>query len=120
MDNFRINIVSEGDEALRKAMELAFRHYKAEGFLVDRDSLIFLWSMNEGHIGSVRLPFKMDSLGATNFALQWLAEVEYGSEPDHDGDNGRGWRVYNEEWGNVSGLWSAIVGVQPVWAMYGK
>lgn len=68
----------------------------------------------------VALPFTLDAEGAADFARRWLAEADYGSQPDHDGDNGRGWRVYNEGWGHVDGHRSAIVAITPVWAMYGK
>jgi hypothetical protein len=27
----------------------------------------------------------------------WLEEVDYGEEPDHDGANGKGWRVYCDQ-----------------------
>jgi hypothetical protein len=46
--------------------------------------------------------------------------ANYGEQPDHDGDNGKGWRVFNESWGHVFGMYQAICAVQPAWAMYGK
>jgi hypothetical protein len=66
------------------------------------------------------LPFTLDAAGAADFAARWLAEADYGKQPDHDGDNGRGWRLYNESWGHVDGHFSAIIAVAPNWAMYGK
>jgi hypothetical protein len=68
----------------------------------------------------VALPFTLDAAGAADFASRWLAEVDYGNEPDHDGDNGKGWTVYNEAWGHVDGHYSAIIAIAPTWAMYGK
>lgn len=50
----------------------------------------------------------------------WLSERHYGPQPDHDGDNDKGWRVYNEGWTHVSGEWQAFAAVEPVWLMYGK
>lgn len=123
MDNFHIDITSEGD--LAKAMEIAFQRptQKAEGYLVDpKFGLIFFWSCSDSYPpqGLVRLPFKLDSAGAADFARRWLEEQDYGREPDHDGDNGRGWRMYNNDWSKVNGLSYSIVAVQPAWAMYGK
>lgn len=68
----------------------------------------------------VALPFTLDAAGTADFAARWLAEADYGREPDHDGDNGRGWRVYNEGWGHVDSHHAAIIAVTPSWAMYGK
>lgn len=123
MDNFHIDITSEGD--LRSAMELAFRQpvFRAEGYLIDPDrGLIFFWGGFNNHPpdGLIRLPFKLDAIGAADFAERWLAEQDYGEQPDHDGDNGRGWRLYNDEWGRVGGLTYSFIAVKPEWAMYGK
>lgn len=68
----------------------------------------------------IALPFTLDAVGIADFAARWLAEVDYGKQPDHDGDNGRGWRVYVEGWGHIDSHWGAIVAVAPRWAMYGK
>jgi hypothetical protein len=67
------------------------------------------------------LPFKMDKQGLCDFAWAWLQKgADYGSRPDTDGDSERGWRVYNEGWGHVSGNCYAIVAIQPFWFVYGK
>lgn len=68
----------------------------------------------------IALPFKLDAEGAADFARRWLAEADYGKQPDHDGDNGRGWRLYVEGWGHVDGHRNAIIAISPAWAMYGK
>lgn len=147
MDNFRLDVTSEGD--LGPVMALAFgQDRKAVGYAVrnpregerwaEEDCqkhphlwrnwkveprphrLVFYWSIKEGTADVVKLPFELDSIGAADFAKRWLAEQEYGREPDHDGDNGKGWRVYNESWGHVDGDWSAFIAVSPSWATYGK
>ena len=51
---------------------------------------------------------------------QWLKSCEYGQQPDHDGDNGKGWRVYNESWTQVGDRWEAFVAIEPEWIWYGK
>src|SRR6266853_1628044 len=105
MDNFHIDITSEGD--LTKAMQIAFTHYnRAVAYEVDKEKgLIFFWSDNPDAMtaGVVKLPFKLDAIGAADFASHRLAKADYGTEPDHDGDNGHGWRVYNESWGRIEG-----------------
>jgi len=68
----------------------------------------------------ITLPFKMDADGAADFARRWLEEADYGREPDHDGDNGKGWRLYNEAWGHIDEDRYAVIAVAPAWAMYGK
>ena len=57
---------------------------------------------------------------AADFAVGWLEHADYGREPDHGGDNGKGWRLYCEDWGHVDHDHYAFAAVQPVWAMYGK
>jgi hypothetical protein len=81
-------------------------------------TLILLWSGSEK--GAVELPAEIDKTAAVEFVRNWLKRADYGREPDHDGDNGRGFRVFTEDWGHVYGHHYAIFGVQPAWAMYGK
>lgn len=65
----------------------------------------------------------IDSDRAAANVQDWLTlngGADYGKKPDIDGDCGKGWRVFNESWGHVYGMYHAICAVQPVWAMYGK
>lgn len=131
MDNFRIDITSEGDVNLERALLIAFSRSGsgAVGYAV-RDAvpgvphetkprrLVLFWTTREADF--VPLPFKLDAAAAADFARHWLAEQDYGKEPDHDGHNGRGWRIYNEAWGHVDGDYAAFVAIAPAWAMYGK
>jgi len=85
--------------------------------------MVFLQHNDHGNkdLGDqVAFPFVMDAVGAADFARRWLSQVDYGREPDHDGDNAKGWKLYNEEWGRVDSDSSAVIAVAPVWAMYGK
>lgn len=71
-------------------------------------------------VTSTVLPFPLDLNTSISFAWHWLTtSADYGNEPDHDGDNGKGWRVYNENWGRV-GSFYGFVAIKPAWAMYGK
>jgi hypothetical protein len=80
-------------------------------------TLVLLWC-EEHH--ETPLPFFLDLEGSIQFVKKWLEVVDYGKQPDHDGDNKRGWRLFTEEWGHVAKHHGAIVAVQPAWAMYGK
>lgn len=121
MDNFHLDITSEGD--LVRPMELAFQRpeRRAEGYLTHPEKgLVFFWYLKEAPPGTVPFPFKMDHVGAADFARRWLAEQNYGPRPTHDGDNGKGWRLYNESWGSIDGCRGSFIAVKPAWAMYGK
>lgn len=142
MDNFAFNMICTGKKTLADAIALAFAgsgHKAAVGYVIragheaftheayrhlDKpkrpDRIIFLWSDYEKKEGYVAFPFKMDAFGCADFAARWLDECAYGREPDHDGDNEKGWRVYNESWGHVEDLHSAIIAVAPAWACYGR
>ena len=119
MDNFRIDVTCEGEDSLSLVMKLAFRDgRKARGYRVSKEKgLILYWSINER---VTAFPFGLDAEAAAKMVSGWLAEQDYGREPNHDGDNGKGWRVYNEDWGQVDSEWQAFLAVKPVWAMYGK
>jgi len=40
-------------------------------------------------------------------------------QPDHDGDNYKGFRLENDFWGQIDGC-EAFLSIEPIWAMYGK
>ena len=121
MDNFKIDIVADGTENLGRALLLAFCYCpgkKATHFIHDREKgLIFLWH-KEGD--ALPLPAGLTSQEATIIASKWLEETDYPKAPDHDGDNEKAWRVYNEAWGHVAQYHYAICAFKPVWAVFGK
>jgi hypothetical protein len=132
MDNFHIDVTSVGETSLLKALELAFAHHRQATHYAVRDAepatervpykprrLVFLWTAAT-QLGTQELPFKLDAAGAVEFARRWLNEQDFGREPDHDGDNKRGWRVYNEAWGRVDNQYQGFIAIAPAWAMYGK
>lgn len=123
MDNLHIDVTSEGNDSLRLVMMLAFRrNTKATHYAVTEKHGLLLFWMNPGQtsLEVKSLPFKLDAEGAADFAQRWLAEADYGKEPDHDGSNGRGWRISTDNWGRGGGYDYGIVAIQPAWAMYGK
>jgi hypothetical protein len=129
MDNFSIDIRNDGN--ILRALEIAFEHCPgktAVAYLVENNArpgdggsilsrLLFFWNKDKV---ATDLPFKLDVVGAADFAQRWLAEQNYGNEPDHDGDNGRGWRVYNKSLGRATGHAYSFVAIEPCWAEYGK
>lgn len=127
MDNFKIDVTSEGAENFKLAMRLAFlgksRHsgYSATHYAdLGEKGLAFYWTDCPG---ALKLPCKLDAEGAADLALRWMAECPDEKRQgwcDHDGSNGHGFRVYNDDWGHVAGAWQGICAVQPVWAWYGK
>ncbi len=128
MDNFKIDITARGKDSLEAAMKLAFGRGRleypstADGYLIDPEKgLIFFWasSLDKGSPVNL-LPFKLDAVGAADFAHRWLAEAEYGPEMDHDGHNTKGFRIYNNAWSRVEGYSGSIVAVKPEWAWHGK
>lgn len=133
-DNFKIDICNIGAEELDIALGIAFRqapgkkssHYikkKMESthrFGVARqevETLIFLWHEEKG---SIPFPSDISSSEASIIAQKFINSVDAGPQPDHDGSNSIGFRVFNEAWGHVAGHRHAVVAVQPCWMMYGK
>lgn len=119
MDNFKFDMTSQGAETLKTALALFNPpSAKVTGYRDEKTRLIFYWSNTSKQ--ATPLPFPMTLAQAADFANGWLEHADYGHEPDHDGDNGKGWRLYCESWGHVAGDHYAFVAVEPAWAMYGK
>jgi len=139
VDNFSIDITAEDRETLRDVLRVVFRHNapgrktshwmelevsaKSEWLNAGgrRKALVLLWSEERRDGADLwRFPVPLDADGAAEMVWRWLEEADRGSEPDHDGDNGKGFRVYCDFWGHFEGLHYAIAGIVPAWAMYGK
>jgi hypothetical protein len=116
MDNFRADITSHGTESFKIAMNL-LEHNKVVGYREDGNNLILYWAESPK---MTKLPFPMTISQASDFVLGWLEHANYGEEPDHDGHNRHGWRIFNESWGHIGGEWQAFVVIEPVWAEFGK
>lgn len=84
--------------------------------------LILLW--HEDLVRGVKatpLPFPLTCEAAIDFLWAWLATAKYPKEPDHDGDNSKGFIVSTGDfWGHVEGSHYAFLAVYPDWQMYGK
>ncbi len=118
--NFQFRITAH--ENLPLAMQMAFTYQKnAVGFRVSKThGLIFYWTDSRKQFYQ-RMPIKMDYALAADFAQRWLSEQVYPQEPDHDGDNEKGWTLYNEDrWGHVDDEYEAFIAIKPDWIEYGK
>lgn len=82
--------------------------------------MVLFWSDFDSKSVIQKLPAPMTAAEAAPFIKSWLATVSAGSQPDHDGDNEVGVRVYNEAWTHIGSWHSAFCAVEPVWLMYGK
>lgn len=149
MDNRSINVVAEGDEALELAIRLIWSnqaghkatHYKIEKlrqetryygrpdpswhddvFVKDDKegipTLVLLWKADPS---SQPLPYPIGLEEAINFIKGWLSQVEYPVSPAEDDISvDQAWRVFGDEFRKVAGINYGIIGVQPVWALYGR
>jgi len=117
-NSFRFDFTD--DEKIEEMMALAFRKQPkgASGWGVVDGSLIFYWGTIESP--AVPFPVRVDSGAAAQIATSWLAEQDYGREPDTDGFAKRGFRIYNEAWGHAGGSYQGFVAVKPAWIVYGK
>lgn len=125
-DNFHFDLTGVD---LKRALAIAFQGAsggKAIGWADllfkpngsgERHRLVLFWTK---HDAMTALPAPMNAEEAESFVKAWLGAADYGSQPDHDGDNSKGWRVYNEAWGHVAGMYQAFVAIEPTWLMYGK
>lgn len=119
-DNFHFDIsCAPIDESLHIAFlgspSRKVSHWKDE----DGKRLLLAWAKEAG-LDFTPLPAPMDFVDAATFVKGWLSLADYGREPDHDGDNGKSWRIYNESWGHVAGNHYVFAAIEPEWAMYGK
>jgi hypothetical protein len=119
-----LNVNGQGLARLKAAMALAddgegsFRR-SATGYAISAGRLVFFQYASDKAQTLFPSPISLDR--AAEIAFDWLATQEYGPEPDHDGDNERGWRLFRDRWGHIDGLgYSAFVAVEPCWIEFGK
>jgi len=120
MDNRSIQIKSTGNEDFKLAMILACSKwgdrskFKIKGYRVVENSLqLYQFDCAE----MIKLPYDLDVLDATNFAWGFIEKTDCSTnEPDHDGDNKKGFCLIADEWNQNN----YFVSITPIWAMYGK
>jgi hypothetical protein len=91
---------------------------KIAGFIVDENRFILF---EYAHDKMTPFPVPMPVSFVACFVYEWLKEAKYPIEPDHDGDNERGWRLYKESWGRVDKYGhGSVCAIEPMWIEYGK
>jgi len=125
MDNKKILIQSEGREAFDLAFQLSlidsWGARKITHYLDDPDKGLVLFYIESK--GAIKLPAPLAWKGAADLAWAWLQSQDkskYLEYCDHDGSNGHGFRIYNDNWNRVGNYWHSVIAVQPIWAWYGK
>ena len=123
MDNFRFDITSDGN--LQGWLDCCMARKLAVGWSVHNDDkglrLTFYWVAPTPLVDEYQpLPSPADSNQIAVIVKSWLDAVNRGKRPDHDGDTGKGFRLYNEDWGHVDSRYQAFLAISPAWAMYGK
>mgnify|MGYP001577101372 CR=1 FL=1 len=105
-------IEADTETALRAACQLGFTEHShgAEAYEVRDGVLRLLWADTEG----TKLPFKLTTPEAVyEFVSRWLAQSEYGEEPDTDGSTKKGFRA-EHDYGYI------FMKFKPEWIVYGK
>jgi hypothetical protein len=127
-DNFHIDVRSAGEEDLLLCLKILFhrhgsfeRSYRTHATV---PTLVFQWSPSDGYRppdAPIITNVVLTPERAVPVILAWLDGVDYGRGPDHDGDNTKGWRVFNDpDWCHVLGDLYGAFGIQPCWMMHGK
>lgn len=133
MDNFRIDVTGDDRESLTLALNLACNHCPggtAKAFGIKKNKFVLFWTVpSRPPVGFTKFgefPVAMDCLSLLGLVEKWLNQNPH-QRDDHDefiegcdGDTKQGWRLYNEEWGHVDGMWQAFVAIEPITAYYGK
>lgn len=108
-DNPVFRVAGKGDEFLAEVLELGCRatghgrngkHPPIAGYASDADRFVLFRTKAEK---ATLLPAPMTATQVAPMISAWLASTaDYGGQPDHDGDNGKGWLVQTGSWGHVS------------------
>ena len=142
MDNFKIDVYCEGTQSLHDALAIVLRQHRLlRGWSVEPATkegkptrMILYWMEDKAaspfpfDVSRGDMPQKVGRERDTKDRLPWLVDMvegwlmslDYGRQPNHDGDNGRGWRVYTESWGHVAGNHHTACAIEPARAWYGK
>lgn len=130
-DNYRFDVTAvrddgAGAELLRHALELAFAtSSRANHWRVVREGKQSRLTLAVGHSsdlpGYTRMPVMADAAYTHMLVTSWLTQEDYPEEPDHDGSNLPGWRVWCDNGGRIEGEpRGAFVAVEPTWIWMGK
>lgn len=89
-----IDIQSVGKDKFKTVLNLF--NSKIEGYLQDDEKGLILFAYIPNSNDEInKLPYNMTMNQAVDFLYGWLEQCTYPPEPDHDGSNEKGWRIYN-------------------------
>ena len=125
MDNFEFVFTGDSIESLKTAITLLPYRQTAAWKVVRRQGLpsylILYWHAESvAKTGVVPFPSPVDSDIVADFVWAWLRAQDYGPEPDHDGSNEKGFRMWTEAWGRVDDETYSYIAIRPLWTWYGK
>lgn len=123
----RVDVASEGSLHLDLAIKLSMQYHVSyerneptvTHWMEHDGKLVFYWHASGGGNAFV-VPHTREML--VPLILSWLAKQDYGDEPDHDGSNGKGWRLKSHmEFNNaIPGSFYVQFYVHPEWMEYHK
>lgn len=131
MDNFGVHVTARDPESFRAAFRLAFyppgdkvTHFIVQPIVQENwgikksvPALVLCWHEDRE---LTALPYAMDCETALTFAEGWLKQQPYPPEPDHDGDNAKGFQLTTGDfWGHIGTHYSTLA-VLPCWSLLGK
>ena len=112
----RVNGISL--ERMISAMNLV-DGFPCHGYTVNDNKLVLFRYGNGEDIIKFPTPLSVDA--TANMTFEWVRSTAYPREPDHDGDNEKGWLIWNDSWGQIEGFgYSSFLAIAPMWIMYGK
>jgi hypothetical protein len=117
-DNPVIRVNGTSLERLKYAMHLG-HGFEAQGFLIKDEKLAFARYPSAPEM--TPFPTELGPDRCADMAWDWLQKSEYPRQPDHDGDNKKGWLLRTDGWGEVDGFgYQYFIAVEPMWIMFGK
>ena len=135
----RIDVSSEGDYHLERALEIAMVYHNGvsspgdsiEFFTKVDGVLYFGWHASmagqnkEGREICQQLPCKMDASALVPIVSLWLKAQMYPKQDGGDGSYSKGWRLRNhwndKDWNEISiSPFYVTFSIEPVWIYYSK
>jgi len=119
-DNPIVRVNGLSLERLRYALPLA-SGFPAPGFIVDKERGCLVFMKYDSAPGMTMFPTPLSAERCAEIAFEWVSSQPYPNQPDHDGDNKKGWMIFNNEWGQVDGHgYHSFIAICPTWIMFGK